>query len=227
MHCTLNTAAVLTMLLGPAILPALMGTLATEEPSEAYLALVGGTVYVSPTEHPIRDGVVLIRAGKIDTVGSRPQVQIPRSAQIIDCSGLTITAGFWNSHVHFFERKWANVATIPAPELTRQLQEMLARYGFTSVFDLGSMWENTRRLRDRIESGEVTGPRIRSTGEALVPPGALPSEQVLNLMGTIKFPAPEIADAASEGPRRKSAWKLGTLDTANIIASTASSGILP
>src|SRR4029077_19234824 len=120
MHCTLNTAAVLTMLLGPAILPALMGTLATEEPSEAYLALVGGTVYVSPTEHPIRDGVVLIRAGKIDTVGSRPQVQIPRSAQIIDCSGLTITAGFWNSHVHFFERKWANVATIPAPELTRQ-----------------------------------------------------------------------------------------------------------
>jgi hypothetical protein len=59
---------------------------------------------------------------------------------VLDCSGLTITAGFWNSHVHFFERKWANAATIPAPELTRQLQEMLTRYGFTSVFDLGSMW---------------------------------------------------------------------------------------
>jgi len=196
MHCTRNTAAVLTMLLGSAILPALTGTLAIEEPSEAYLALVGGTVYVSPTEQPIRDGVVLIRGGNIAAVGNRAQVQIPRSTQVLDCSGLTITAGFWNSHVHFFERKWANAATIPARELTRQLQEMLTRYGFTSVFDLGSMWENTRKLRDRIESGEVTGPRIRSTGEALLPPGALPSEQVLNLMGTIKFPAPEIADAA-------------------------------
>jgi imidazolonepropionase-like amidohydrolase len=170
--------------------------MAFEGPSESYLALVGATTYVSPTKEPIRDSVVLIRAGKIDAVGSRAQVQIPRSAQVLDCSGLTITAGFWNSHVHFFERKWANAATIPAAELSRQLQEILTRYGFTSVFDLGSMWENTRKLRNRIESGEVTGPRIRSTGEALIPPGALPSEQVLNLIGTMKFPAPEIADAA-------------------------------
>ena len=73
---------------------------------------------------------------------------------------------------------------------------MLTRYGFTSVFDNASMWENTRRLRDRIESGEVPGPRIRSTGEGLVPPGAAPSEQVLNIMGVMKTPLPEIADAA-------------------------------
>lgn len=78
-----------------------------------------------------------------------------------------ITAGFWNSHVHFIERKWANVSAIPADELTEQLRSMLTRYGFTSVLDTGSMWENTRRLRDRVESGELPGPRIRSTGEIL------------------------------------------------------------
>ena len=107
------------------------------------------TVYVSPTEEPINDGVVLIQKGKIAAVCSRALVQIPRTAQWIDCSGRTITAGFWNSHVHFFERKWANAATIPAPDLSRQLQDMLTRYGFTSVFDTGSMWENTRWFRDR------------------------------------------------------------------------------
>jgi imidazolonepropionase-like amidohydrolase len=152
-------------------------------------------IYVNPTEEPIRDGVVLIHGRKIAEVGRREQVQIPPTAQRLDCAGHTITAGFWNSHVHFFERKWANVGSIPAPELSRQLQEMVTRFGFTSVFDLGSMWENTRRLRDRIEAGEVPGPRIRSTGEALVAPKAIPSEGILGMLGFMAFPAPEIANA--------------------------------
>src|SRR5918911_1491623 len=112
------------------------------------VALVGATIHPSPTDEPIEDGIVVIDDGKIAAVGSRTRVELPRTGQLLNCSGFTITAGFWNSHVHFFERKWANAATIPAPELSRQLEDMLTRYGFTSVFDTGSMWENTRRLRD-------------------------------------------------------------------------------
>lgn len=160
------------------------------------LALLGGTIYPSPAEEPIPNGTLLIQDGRIAAVGPRSQVQIPASVQPLDCTGLTITAGFWNSHVHFFERKWIDAAAIPAPELSRQLQAMLTRFGFTSVFDTGSRWENTRRIRDRIESGEVTGPRIRSTGEGIVPPGAMPSDTVLAMMGVMKFPAPEVSGAA-------------------------------
>src|SRR5438093_8320801 len=131
-------------------------------PGKGNLALVNGTIYVSPSEEPIHDGVVLIDGEKIAAVGDR--TLLPQTVETLDCSGLAITAGFWNSHVHFFERKWANAAAIPASELGLQLRDMLARYGFTSVFDIGSMWENTRTLRERIESGEVPGPGIRSTG---------------------------------------------------------------
>src|SRR5215212_2212263 len=70
-------------------------------------ALVGGTIYVGPWEESIPDGVVLIKEGKIAQVGDRAQVLIPLMAQTLDCSGLWMTAGLWNSHVHFFERKWA------------------------------------------------------------------------------------------------------------------------
>ncbi|MGH9803806.1 MAG: amidohydrolase family protein, partial [Candidatus Acidiferrales bacterium] len=100
----------------------------------------------------------------------------------------------------------AEAAAIPAPELSRQLEDMLTRYGFTSVFDLGSPWENTRRIRERIESGEVPGPRIRSTGEGLLPPGVVPSEAVLNVLGVMRNPNPPlgIADAAqAEAAARK------------------------
>jgi len=159
------------------------------------VALVGGTIYVSPTEEPIEDGVVVVDGGKIAAVGSRTVVDIPSSGQLLNCSGFTITGGFWNSHVHFFERKWANALEIPALELRRQLREMLTRYGFTTAFDLASEWKNTRNIRDRIESGEVPGPRIRSTGEALIPPGAVPSETVLHMMGAMNVPVPEVKNA--------------------------------
>ncbi|HSP06684.1 MAG TPA: amidohydrolase family protein [Acidobacteriota bacterium] len=193
---------------------------------DATLALVGGTIYVSPTDEPIRGGFVLIQGGKIAAVGGRAQVRIPQTVPSIDCTAFTITAGFWNSHVHFFERKWANVATIPPAELGRQLQDMLTRYGFTSVFDIGSPWENTRRLRDRIESGEVPGPRIHSTGEGLVPPGAVPSDQVLNIMGVMTFPAPEILDAEQAAAASRKLLDAG-VDGIKVFASSPRSAPLP
>jgi imidazolonepropionase-like amidohydrolase len=184
-----------------------------------YSALVGATIYVSPAEEPMRDGVVLIQGEKIVSVGSRAQMQFPETAHVLDCFGLTITAGLWNNHVHFFERKWADIAAIPASELGRQLQNMLTQYGFTSVFDTGSLWDNTRRLRDRIDSGEVPGPKIRSTGPGLVPPGALPSDQVISLMGLMKFPAPEIADAAQAATAAKKLLDEG-VDAIKLFASS-------
>jgi len=138
---------------------------------------------------------VLIEGGKIAAVGSRGAVKIPAGARTIDCTGLTITAAFQNSHVHFFERKWINAAEIPAPELARQLEEWVTRYGFTSVFDLSSPWENTRRIRDRIESGEIAGPRIRSTGMGLLPPNpGIPPDAVLDFMGVMRTHGPEVGD---------------------------------
>jgi imidazolonepropionase-like amidohydrolase len=197
-----------------------------QSPPSEYVALVGATIYLNPVDEPIRDGVVLIQGDKIVSVGRRAQLQFPETAHALNCFGLTITAGLWNSHVHFFERKWADVANIPAPELGRQLQEMLTKYGFTSVFDTGSVWENTRRLRDRIDSGEVPGPKIRSTGEGLVPPGALPSDQVLGLMGVMKLPAPEVADPAQAAAAAKKLLDAG-VDGIKIFASAPRGAPLP
>jgi len=199
-----------------------------ESPKSAtgYLALVDGTIYASPTEAPIAGGVVLIQDEKIAAVARRTQVQVPSTAQVLDCSGGTITAGFWNNHVHFFERKWANAAEIPAAELSRQIQDMVTRYGFTSVFDLSSMWENTRRLRERIELGELPGPTIRTTGEGLIPPGAVPSEAVLGVLGVMNFPAPEIADASQATAAARKLLEKG-VDGIKLFASSPRSAPLP
>ena len=71
-------------------------------------------------------------------MGKRGEVKIPKSYQVIDCTGKVITAGFWNSHVHFTEEVWNDAATASPDKLEPHLQEMLTRWGFTTVYDLGS-----------------------------------------------------------------------------------------
>jgi imidazolonepropionase-like amidohydrolase len=224
-----NPLRALTIVLGSAFLSAFMDTAIVGQPPNSpngNAALVGGTIYTSPTEEPIQDGVVLVLGGKIAAVGNRASVKLPPSAQSIDCSGFTILAGFWNSHVHFFERKWANAAAIPAPELGYQLEDMLTRFGFTSVFDLSSIWENTRSLRDRIESGEVPGPRIRSTGQGLVPPNpGIPPDPVLNFMGVMKAPIPEVANAEQAAAASRKLLDEG-VDGIKLFISTPSKAML-
>jgi imidazolonepropionase-like amidohydrolase len=140
-------------------------------PESNALALVGARIYPSPAEEPISNGTILIRDSKIVAVGRAGEIKVSPETPKIDCTGMTIVAGLWNCHVHFTER-WADAGSLPASELTQRLQEMLTRYGFTTVFDTGSSWEVTSAIRSRIESGAVKGPRIFSTGEIIFPKGA-------------------------------------------------------
>jgi len=45
-----------------------------------------------------------------------------RGARIIDCSGGTVTAGFWNSHVHFTGAAFRAADTAPAESLAAALR---------------------------------------------------------------------------------------------------------
>lgn len=223
-----NRRLILGLVAGSAILSAFFAAACFGQVSviDGDLALVGGTIHVGPIEEPVPDGIVLIQGGTITAVGSRDSVEISEDIPTLDCSGLTITAGFWNSHVHFVERKWRDAAANPADELGRQLQEMLTRYGFTSAFDLASAWDNTRRLRERIESGEVPGPRIRSTGEALIPPGALPSALVLDMMGVMRVANPEVGEALEAAALSRRLLTQG-VDGIKLIASSPGGASLP
>ena len=128
------------------------------------LALVGGKVYASPDAAPLDDAVVLTANGVIAAIGSRSDVQIPSDARVIDCTGKTVVAGFWNSHVHFTEAVWRNAGSAPAAPLTAHMQEMLTRWGFTTVWDLGSDPDNSMALRRRVYADEILGPNIFLVG---------------------------------------------------------------
>ena len=129
------------------------------------LALVGAKIYLSPSEPPIDNGTILVHDGRIASVGPIAKIKVPRGSRVIDCKGLVVTAGFWNSHVHILLPGLLHAESLSSGQISAQLQEMLTRWGFTTVFDIASVLQNTNIIRHRIESGEVKGPRILTVGE--------------------------------------------------------------
>ena len=128
------------------------------------VACVGGTVYPSPAAEPIKHAAVLAKDGKITVVGAGLQFKLPASTKVLDCRGKFVVAGFWNSHVHF-ETGWQNAAEQSADKLETHMQEMLTKWGVTTVWDLGSLPSNTQAIRQRIKSDEVPGPEILMAGD--------------------------------------------------------------
>jgi imidazolonepropionase-like amidohydrolase len=138
------------------------------------LVLTGATIYSAPDAAPITNAVVVVRGTTIVEVGAVGAMKLPPDARTIDCAGLTVTAGFQNSHVHFLEEKWLQPKQLPSSRLARQLSEMLTSHGFTTVVDTASDLTTTTAIRARIESGELPGPRILTAGPPLFPPEGIP-----------------------------------------------------
>ncbi|MBA2403055.1 MAG: amidohydrolase family protein [Bradyrhizobium sp.] len=157
------------------------------------LALVGGRVYASPDAVPLSDAIVVATGGVITAIGSRSEVSVPPDARVIDCIGKTIVAGFWNSHVHFTQGVWKNAGTAPAAPLQEHMQGMLTKWGFTTVWDLGSDPSDSLALRRRVDSGEIPGPRILLAGN-MYPKDGHP----VYLPADVKLPEAATPDEATQ-----------------------------
>jgi len=140
------------------------------EPGE--LVVRDARILVAPDTPPIDRGTVLVRRGKIVEVGTN--VVVPPTAKVIEGAGRVLTAGFWNTHVHFTEPKWRTRGRYARPLLEVHLHDMLTSRGFTTVIDTGSDPRYTLRLRRNIELEGWLGPRIYTAGPGLYPPHGIP-----------------------------------------------------
>jgi imidazolonepropionase-like amidohydrolase len=166
--------------LGAALLICLAGLSGATAQAQV-MVLKGGNLYASPDATAIPDAVIVTSAGVITAVGRGSEVPIPPDARVIDCTGKTVVAGFWNSHVHFTEPVWRTSVDGPAAPLTSHMQEMLTRWGFTTVWNLGSNPRDSLALRRRVNAGEILGPNIFLVGSIFPQdgrPAYLPDAQI-------------------------------------------------
>lgn len=171
-----------------------------ERAPEGATVLEAARLHVAPDREPIEDAAIVFVDGRIVAAGPRSQVARRGAARLPACDGGIVTAGFQNSHVHFIEAKFADAATRPAGELAAAIDGMLNRFGFTTVVDATSDLANTLALRERIERGEIPGPRILTAGLALYPKAGIPiylRDLPPELLAKLKQPA-SVEEALAE-----------------------------
>lgn len=158
------------------------------------LAVVGARVYPAPEAAPIEDATVWIRNGRIAAVGPRESVVVPRGVRVIDGRGTSVTAGFWNSHVHLIKPPFHRPDEQAAAALTDALRERFTRWGFTTLFDIASLPGDVRALRVRVARGEVVGPQLLTVDMPFFPEHGTPI-YVRELWQQTQTPSAEVATA--------------------------------
>jgi imidazolonepropionase-like amidohydrolase len=160
-------------------------------------ALRAARIYPAPDAEPIDHGVVLIAGGRIVGLGRRDEQTDRVPALASGCDGGVLVAGFQNSHVHLIGSAFANAKVAPAASLSKGLTQLLTQYGFTTAFDIASDRDNTLALRERVNRGELNGPRILTAGLPLFPPRGLPGYlDHLSPPFLAKLPQPDTVQSA-------------------------------
>jgi hypothetical protein len=108
-------------------------------------------------EEVIERGDVLIENARIKQVGSSGSIAVDGSVQKMDLSGKTIVPGFVDTHAHVWPawgihktQVWVYAANLA--------------YGVTTTRDPQTATTDVLTYSDMVETGEIIGPRIYSTG---------------------------------------------------------------
>ena len=100
------------------------------------LAIVGATVIDGSGAEPVSDATVVVRDGRIESVGASAEVEIPADAEVLDAAGKYVVPGLINAHGHVGATLGLESGHYSRANVLRHLQ-LYASYGVTTVVSLG------------------------------------------------------------------------------------------
>ena len=106
------------------------------------------------------DQVVVVRGGRITSIGARGRIPVPEDARVIDGAGRYLVPGLTDAHVHL-DGDGTRVGTSRADFGDGLLY---LAYGVTSVINMRGLPVHLE-WRRRIERGDLVGPTIYTAGE--------------------------------------------------------------
>lgn len=138
---------------------------AEERPTPAVQAIVGATLIDGTGSRPLPNSVMIVDDGRLQCVGTRARCPIPRGASIVPAHGLWAIPGLIDTHVHLTgDEHDFDPRLLLAAGITTARDA--AGFGMdTGSFSIGrGQIEHVAAVWQRIQSGQVLGPRLRYCG---------------------------------------------------------------
>lgn len=156
-------------------LTVLVGCGSPKNKEQATVAFTGATIIDGNGSDPIRDGVLVIRKGRIIAVGTKADVKLPEGAEVHDVSGKFIIPGLINTHGHVGDVKGIEGGHYSRENIIDNLA-LYARYGVTTVVSLGGDKNESEALRAVNDTTATQHARLYIAGEVIT--GKTPEDAI-------------------------------------------------
>ena len=110
----------------------------------------------------IEQGSIVVRDGRIASVGAGAPTGAAQGATTIDGRGMTAMPGFIDGHRHIMGGNAEQYLKERAPAHMREFLEA----GYTTLMEGGGRPPGIVQLKQQVESGQLKGPRIITSGRA-------------------------------------------------------------
>ena len=131
-----------------------------------------GSLFDSSTGKVIRNAVIVVQGDRITAVG-RGETEIPEGATVIDLSSSFVLPGVMDMHTHivsnldnyFFAGYFQSPHRATIGGVVNAEKTLLA--GFTTIRNVGAGDYADVAIRNAINAGEISGPRMAVSGPGL------------------------------------------------------------
>jgi imidazolonepropionase-like amidohydrolase len=118
------------------------------------LALLGATLIDGSGGPPIEASAIVVRRGRIESVGSRADFKLPERTTEVDVTGRWVMPGLVDGHVHLVD---------PQGVARWSMARYLA-WGVTTVRDMHGPLRSVLAVRRELDRGWRPGPRVYAAG---------------------------------------------------------------
>ena len=143
---------------------------------EAPITAIAHVRVIDGTGSPARnDQTVVVRDGRIQAIGNAAAIAAPQGAHVIDGRGRTLIPGLVGMHEHLFYQ--AEEIGVPAQA---PFARLYLASGVTTIRTAGTVdFKGDLRIKERIDSGELPGPKVHVTGPYLNARTAAPDPEAI------------------------------------------------
>src|SRR5262245_28784975 len=187
---------------------AVLGALICAAPADAQTTVLRGARVIDGTGGaPLDNAAIVIRDGRIVTVGPSANTSVPDGAEVVDYSGKTIIPGLISAHSHvgIFVGLMSAAENYNRDSILRQLKQLEA-YGVTTVMSLGLNGPLFYELRPELHAGRIPGADLFGADRGIGVINGQPSAAVVRVADN-QVSRPEGAEAARLAVREMAARK--------------------